>query len=43
MANNNGNQFREDEIIKYDENLAAWLSSRVIATDSALRWRGGSS
>ena len=32
--NNNGNQFRKDEIIKYDENLAAWISSGVIATDS---------
>ena len=31
------------EIIKYDENLAVWLSFRLLSTDSALRWRDGSS
>jgi len=31
------------EIIKYDENLAVWRSFRSLSTDSALRWRVGSS
>jgi hypothetical protein len=29
------------EIIKYDENLVAWLSFGVLATDSAWRWQDG--